>query len=175
MHAAMLPQRLCLSKFRAVARCAAPGTLLDALTAPLRPFTASRCAPVGRSVMADVRTQARGGKALQELLDGREEDREDDDDTPIGRLRRKVYNGSVEAFGVALLGISKHACLPPLPLSLPALAPQSHTAVTQLQWESPLQVVKYPDPRLRAVNARVGFFDDSLRALAEAMFVVMYE
>jgi peptide deformylase len=47
--------------------------------------------------------------------------------------------------------------------------------VTQLQWASPLQVVPYPDPRLRAPNGRVGAFDDSLRRLAEEMFVVMYE
>ena len=47
--------------------------------------------------------------------------------------------------------------------------------VTTLQWESPLKVLMYPDPKLRAPNAAIGCFDDSLRQLAEEMFVVMYE
>ncbi|EFN57416.1 hypothetical protein CHLNCDRAFT_17300, partial [Chlorella variabilis] len=48
-------------------------------------------------------------------------------------------------------------------------------AVTKLEWQSPLAVLRYPDPRLRAPNARIGAFDDSLRRLAEEMFEVMYE
>ena len=42
-------------------------------------------------------------------------------------------------------------------------------AVTKLEWKSPLEIVKYPDPRLRAVNAKIGVFDDSLQALAKEM------
>jgi len=45
-------------------------------------------------------------------------------------------------------------------------------------WASPLgakDIVQYPDPRLRAPNAKVGVFDDRLRALAEEMLAVMYE
>lgn len=30
------------------------------------------------------------------------------------------------------------------------------TTVTSLEWSKPLTIVKYPDPRLRAVNAKVG-------------------
>ncbi|PSC76281.1 peptide deformylase [Micractinium conductrix] len=47
--------------------------------------------------------------------------------------------------------------------------------VTKLEWQSPLAVLPYPDPRLRAVNVRIGVFDDSLRRLAEEMFEVMYQ
>jgi peptide deformylase len=47
--------------------------------------------------------------------------------------------------------------------------------VSQLEWKSPLQVVKYPDPRLRAVNAKIGVFDDSLAALAKEMLEIMYQ
>lgn len=44
-----------------------------------------------------------------------------------------------------------------------------------VQWTSPLSIVKYPDPVLRAPNAIIDCFDDSLRRLAEEMFEVMYE
>ena len=47
-------------------------------------------------------------------------------------------------------------------------------AVTELVWERPLTVLNYPDPRLRAPNARIGVFDDRLRQLAAEMFDVMY-
>lgn len=47
--------------------------------------------------------------------------------------------------------------------------------MTKLEWTSPLQIVKYPDPRLRAVNAKIGVFDDSLLRLAKEMIEVMYQ
>ncbi len=47
--------------------------------------------------------------------------------------------------------------------------------MTKLEWSSPLQIVKYPDPRLRAVNAKIGVFDDSLLRLAKEMIQVMYQ
>ncbi|GLI60620.1 hypothetical protein VaNZ11_002782 [Volvox africanus] len=47
--------------------------------------------------------------------------------------------------------------------------------VTKLEWTSPLHIVKYPDPRLRAVNARIGVFDDSLLRLAKEMIEIMYQ
>ena len=42
-------------------------------------------------------------------------------------------------------------------------------------WSAPLQIVRYPDPRLRAPNAKIAVFDDGLAALAAAMMDVMYE
>ena len=47
--------------------------------------------------------------------------------------------------------------------------------MTELKWERPLRVVKYPDPRLRAQNARIATFDDSLQQLAAEMFTIMYQ
>ena len=43
-----------------------------------------------------------------------------------------------------------------------------------LQWDRPLQIVNYPDPRLRAVNARIGKFDAKLEQLGKEMLEVMY-
>jgi len=112
---------------------------MEAVNVLPRQFTASAVSLAGRSLFAlptlgvGVRTHARGnGKALQELLDRREEDREEDDDTPV---------------------------------------------ITQILWESPLKVLLYPDPKLRAPNARLGSecFDESLKKLADEMFQVMYE
>jgi len=48
-------------------------------------------------------------------------------------------------------------------------------AVDKIEWKSPLEVLKYPDPRLRAVNAKVGVFDERLKALASEMLEVMYQ
>jgi peptide deformylase len=47
-------------------------------------------------------------------------------------------------------------------------------AVTELTWERPLQIIKYPDPRLRAVNARIGVFDDRVKQLGQELLEVMY-
>lgn len=43
-----------------------------------------------------------------------------------------------------------------------------------LQWSSPLQIIKYPDPRLRAVNAKIGSFDSKLEQLGKELLEVMY-
>ncbi|WIA31075.1 hypothetical protein OEZ86_001103 [Tetradesmus obliquus] len=60
-------------------------------------------------------------------------------------------------------------------VQLHAKRPQKVPTVEKLEWQAPLQVIKYPDPRLRAPNARIGVFDDSLRELAKQMFEVMYQ
>jgi hypothetical protein len=48
-------------------------------------------------------------------------------------------------------------------------------AVNKLEWSKPLEIIKYPDPRLRAPNAKIAVFDDSLLELAKEMIKVMYE
>jgi len=48
-------------------------------------------------------------------------------------------------------------------------------AVTELVWDRPLTILNYPDPRLRAPNAKIGVFDERLRQLAAEMFDLMYE
>ncbi|XP_042034322.1 peptide deformylase 1B, chloroplastic/mitochondrial-like isoform X1 [Salvia splendens] len=45
---------------------------------------------------------------------------------------------------------------------------------TDLQFKGPLEVIKYPDPILRAKNKRIESFDESLKRLADEMFDVMY-
>ena len=47
-------------------------------------------------------------------------------------------------------------------------------AAGKLEWQSPLSIIRYPDPRLRAVNARIQRFDSQLKRLADEMFEVMY-
>lgn len=45
-----------------------------------------------------------------------------------------------------------------------------------LSWQRPLGIIKYPDPRLRAVNARVGAVPkQQLLDLAAEMFELMYQ
>jgi peptide deformylase len=64
----------------------------------------------------------------------------------------------------------------PDPTTLTPLAlARSHTPVTSLEWPRPLTVVRYPDPRLRAVNATIGSFDDTLKAFAQDMLSAMYD
>lgn len=60
-------------------------------------------------------------------------------------------------------------CCPFLPTKFYPLA------VTKLEWQKPLQVVKYPDPRLRAKNAKIGVFDETLVTLAKEMMEIMYQ
>jgi peptide deformylase len=59
--------------------------------------------------------------------------------------------------------------------SAAAAAAAAAAAVDKLEWSTPLCIIKYPDPRLRAVNAKIGVFDDSLKQLANQMFDVMYQ
>lgn len=55
------------------------------------------------------------------------------------------------------------------------MAPKGLPVVTKLEWSKPLGIVKYPDPRLRQVNAKVGVFDGSLIELAKEMAEIMYQ
>lgn len=51
------------------------------------------------------------------------------------------------------------------------------TTVDSLSWQRPLAIVKYPDPRLRAVNARLSpsVPRQQLLDLAAEMFELMYQ
>ncbi|KAL1824621.1 hypothetical protein DCAR_0312702 [Daucus carota subsp. sativus] len=44
-----------------------------------------------------------------------------------------------------------------------------------LFFESPLEIVEYPDPILRAKNKRIDTFDDNLKKLVDEMFDIMYK
>jgi peptide deformylase len=129
MPAAFYRARLYLGKMAALSKHTSHTQPITAI--PLaRPLSNTHSRPAaGRSTMVPPRAR---GRALQELLDGKDEEKEESEG-------------------------------PGLP------------AATTLTWESPLTILKYPDPRLRAPNAPVGCFDESLRKLSEEMFVVMYE
>lgn len=45
--------------------------------------------------------------------------------------------------------------------------------VKEIEFQAPLQIVKYPDPRLRAKNRRIDEFGESLRSFAKEMLVAM--
>jgi len=47
--------------------------------------------------------------------------------------------------------------------------------VEKLEYTLPLGIVEYPDPRLRAENAEVGVFDETVKTLATEMFEIMYK
>ena len=49
-----------------------------------------------------------------------------------------------------------------------------HAAVG-FKYDTPLKVLLYPDPRLRAKNKRITTFDEKLETFAREMFQVMYE
>ena len=59
-----------------------------------------------------------------------------------------------------------------IPASLPYLV---RIAVQKIDWKSPLSIIRYPDPRLRAANAKVGIFGDQLLQLAKEMTELMYQ
>ncbi|KAG0585177.1 hypothetical protein KC19_3G264500 [Ceratodon purpureus] len=44
-----------------------------------------------------------------------------------------------------------------------------------LEFESPLDVILYPDPRLRAKNKFINVFDEKLQQLVNEMFDIMYK
>ncbi|XP_010492278.1 PREDICTED: peptide deformylase 1B, chloroplastic/mitochondrial [Camelina sativa] len=48
-------------------------------------------------------------------------------------------------------------------------------SASDLEFETPLKIVEYPDPILRAKNKRIGVFDENLKNLVDAMFDVMYK
>lgn len=54
-------------------------------------------------------------------------------------------------------------------------AEDEFATAADLRFKPPLEVVKYPDPVLRARNKRINTFDANLRALADEMFDVMYK
>ncbi|CAO2191185.1 unnamed protein product [Urochloa humidicola] len=57
----------------------------------------------------------------------------------------------------------------------PPAEDEDFATASDLRFEPPLQVVKYPDPILRARNKRINTFDANLRTLADEMFDVMYK
>lgn len=48
-------------------------------------------------------------------------------------------------------------------------------SAADLYFESPIKIVEYPDPILRAKNKRIDTFDDNLKKLVDEMFDIMYK
>ncbi|KAL5725115.1 peptide deformylase [Ranunculus cassubicifolius] len=46
---------------------------------------------------------------------------------------------------------------------------------SDLQFTSPLKIIEYPDPILRAPNKKIGEFDENLKRLVNEMFDIMYK
>ncbi|KAI5341185.1 hypothetical protein L3X38_020459 [Prunus dulcis] len=44
-----------------------------------------------------------------------------------------------------------------------------------VEFETPLKIVEYPDPILRAKNKRIDSFDENLKILVDGMFDIMYK
>ncbi|KAL3678199.1 hypothetical protein R1sor_021155 [Riccia sorocarpa] len=58
---------------------------------------------------------------------------------------------------------------------LQSLKEEAESPSGPVEFESPLGVILYPDPRLRAKNKRITVFDEKLQALVAEMFDVMYK
>ena len=52
---------------------------------------------------------------------------------------------------------------------------QVNLCAEAFHWETPLQIIQYPDPRLRAENTPITTFDSTLEAFAADMFQAMYD
>jgi hypothetical protein len=89
-----------------------------------------------------------------------------------------MFTKSAALARLAALGHAALHCLGQLSscqVPTTAAAAAAAAAVDKLEWSTPLCIIKYPDPRLRAVNAKIGVFDDSLKQLANQMFDIMYQ
>ena len=62
----------------------------------------------------------------------------------------------------------------PLEVQQPRVRDKAPRVDERVVFTSPLEVVRYPGPALRAENLHVKTFDDSLAALAREMFDLMY-
>ena len=109
---------------------------------------------------SDIRTQARGGALFRELEAQQEE-------------RSAAAVESKTPVGAALLWPLSLFKQPSSVLKIRSVL--SDAAVKDLQWSRPLQIIKYPDPRLRAVNAKIGSFDSKLEQLGKELLEVMYK
>ncbi|PNX91911.1 peptide deformylase chloroplastic-like [Trifolium pratense] len=56
-----------------------------------------------------------------------------------------------------------------------AAAQNNIASPADFEFEAPLKVLKYPDPKLRIKNKRIVTFDDDLKKLVHEMFDVMYK
>lgn len=132
--------------------------------------------PLGRLVLKKcsraVWVQARRGAALRELESTLNET-ETQASIPVGEILSNFCRVLIEHSSQSSL--YQILIIQPLPNTNHLLMISWCSAVKELHWHSPLQIIRYPDPRLRAANARIGVFDESLEKLGRELLDTMYE
>ena len=122
--------------------------------------SAARTARARRA--SDLRTNARGGALFREL-EAQQEERS------AAAVESKTPVGAALCNPLSYLRTSLILC------AACGMNCVCDAAVKDLQWSRPLQIIKYPDPRLRAVNAKIGSFDSKLEQLGKELLEVMYD
>ncbi|XP_057820998.2 peptide deformylase 1B, chloroplastic/mitochondrial isoform X2 [Cryptomeria japonica] len=82
------------------------------------------------------------------------------------RLQLK-WKGEIGTRGLRVMAQAKRVLLDKLK--------QPKEFALSIEYESPLQIVEYPDPRLRAKNKFINKFDEKLEKLVNEMFDLMYK
>ncbi|GLU11293.1 hypothetical protein SLE2022_280490 [Rubroshorea leprosula] len=85
----------------------------------------------------------------------------------FGSAVRRRYSTNQTRFHVAPVQAKAKRGLTPKPVEV--------ASVEDLQFDVPLKIVEYPDPKLRVRNKRIETFDDNLKKLVDEMFKVMYK
>lgn len=87
------------------------------------------------------------------------------------RRQGALSNGSIRSLPArARRGFGAEPAVADSPDTLADAAPSAGA----LRWQTPLRIIKYPDPRLRAVNHRINSFDQTLKKFAADLFEAMY-
>lgn len=179
-------QQLHMASLAACPRLAARAALARPLVRCSSSLTAPNWAPWPQRQQAQRDVAAAARNRLADLLaDMREEEKVEETASsvpegapPVIAAARAPPPAACSCLPIACAR-SLHALLPLAGIQGCLACPLSHPlcalAVTKLEWQAPLGVLRYPDPRLRAPNAHVAVFDDSLRQLAAEMFEVMYQ
>ena len=163
-----------MSPARASAAAAAAARRASAATASCRRPASSMASvdggPARRAVFPQPRGPAppRGARdaAMRELMAARDDKRADKLDAAAGIGEGEKGEGRERGWrdGERAKTAPTHRPNTPSP----------PTPATSYDCTPPLTIIRYPDPRLRAPNARVGFFDEKLALIARAMFDAMY-
>ena len=132
--------------------------------------------PLGRLFLKKcsrvVWVQARRGAALRELESTLNE-AETEPSIPVGEILSYFCRVLTVDSSQSLL--YQLSIIQPVPNTSHLVMSSWCSAVKELHWHSPLQIIRYPDPRLRAANARIGVFDESLEKLGRELLDTMYK
>ncbi|XP_054823180.1 peptide deformylase 1B, chloroplastic isoform X2 [Prosopis cineraria] len=92
-------------------------------------------------------------------------------------ILNRLHNSSVHCRAFYSSCHARPSMVPPQAMAKRGFSPKEDEVASSadLQFEAPLEIVKYPDPRLRLRNKRIDSFDDNLKKLVDEMFDVMYK